>query len=442
MRRFRILLTDFVYWQVRFGVWLISLILGYRPYEVKPESLALCVHTNGMGHVIQMLRILDVLNASSVRVGLVVLASRSKIPANFLTSLREKVGEDCDIVDLDHEVHYDDNNGAAINNLRVVLEAGWKMFGPSGWRTIGQVVGLLMKHQPDICLSLWDPHLPIVIDSVGAPTTILQVATQAIMYEDGRGHDLVLDMLYLFNVTRKGEMLPLVFSSQPGAMPIVCDVPPLLPSEPYLVAYSCMPQVLTPLKQITSHRVILFAKNVAKWSEYYKEYPNVEVQAVGAAFQSTLAKSSGLIASPSPGAVIQALGCAKPCFLFIPSGHLEQQCNYDYYQKHFVGVSSPAIEPIQAWADRAIAAPALPAPTNLEQGVQVAVSYLQGSFAKDSMPPMLAQAHRVRDWLNLFDEAAQRTLIRSLKRLSSRPLQWPAAAVSPDVTNLMSAAPV
>jgi hypothetical protein len=50
-------------------------------------------------------------------------------------------------------------------------------------------------------------------------------------------------MLYLFNVTRKGEMLPLVFSSQPGAMPIVCDVPPLLPSEPYLVAYSCMPQV-------------------------------------------------------------------------------------------------------------------------------------------------------------------------------------------------------
>jgi hypothetical protein len=191
MRRFRILLTDFVYWQVRFGVWLISLILGYRPYEVKPESLALCVHTNGMGHVIQMLRILDVLNASSVRVGLVVLASRSKIPANFLTSLREKVGEDCDIVDLDHEVHYDDNNGAAINNLRVVLEAGWKMFGPSGWRTIGQVVGLLMKHQPDICLSLWDPHLPIVIDSVGAPTTILQVATQAIMYEDGRGHDLV-----------------------------------------------------------------------------------------------------------------------------------------------------------------------------------------------------------------------------------------------------------
>ena len=90
-------------------------------------------------------------------------------------------------------------------------------------------------------------------------------------------------------------------------MPIVCEVLPLLPSEPYLVAYSCMPSVLTPLSAIKTHKVVLFAKNVEKWADYYKDCPNVSVQPVGATFQLALAKSSGLIASPSPGAVIQAL---------------------------------------------------------------------------------------------------------------------------------------
>ena len=231
-----------MYWNLRVGIALIAWLVGYRHYKVEPGSIALCCHTNGMGHVIQMLRILDVLNAASIRVSLVVLADRSKIPDHFLAALRDKVG-DAAIEDLAHEVHYDDNNGNSINNLRVVLEAVWKIFGPEGWRTVRQCGGLLMAHRPEVCLSLWDPHLPIMIDATGAPSAVLQVATQAIMYEDGRGHDLVLDMLYLMNVTRKGELLPLVFSPQPGAMPIVCEVPPLLPSEPYLVAYSCMPQV-------------------------------------------------------------------------------------------------------------------------------------------------------------------------------------------------------
>lgn len=187
-------------------------------------------------------------------------------------------------------------------------------------------------------------------------------------------------------------------------MPIVCEVPPLLPSEPYLVAYSCMPQVLTPLQKIRSHKIILFAKNVQKWAAFYADCPNVQVQPVGSAFKTTLAQSSGLIASPSPGAVIQALGCAKPCYLFIPPGHLEQMCNYQYYTKHFIGVHSPETDDIQSWADRALA----PADTQL----------------------MLSQAYRVRDWLNLFDDAAQRTLVRSLRRLHGEQ-QWPPAAVPP-----------
>ena len=141
-RSWRILISDFVYWQIRVGIWLMGLILGYRNYEPKPDSLALCVHTNGMGHVIQMLRILDVLNAASIRVSLITIPVREKIPQHFLVSLREKVGPDTEIVDLNHEVHYDDNNGAGINNLAVVLEAGWKIFGPDGWRTVRRCLNL------------------------------------------------------------------------------------------------------------------------------------------------------------------------------------------------------------------------------------------------------------------------------------------------------------
>jgi hypothetical protein len=98
--------------------------------------------------------------------------------------------------------------------------------------------------------------------------------------------------------------------------------------------------------------------------------------------------------------VIQALGCAKPCYLFVPPGHLEQAANFRYYMEHFVGVASPDSETIQGWADRALR----PADTK----------------------PMLEQAHRVRDWLNEFDSAAERTLVRSIRRAAEAMVQ-PAA---------------
>lgn len=406
------MITDFVYWNMLVGIWLMGWILGYRDFERKRNSLALCVHTNGMGHVIQTLRILDVLNKASVKVNLVVLAEQRKIPEVFLIKLREKVGPECEIVDLAHEVHYDDNNGGSISNIGVCIEAFWKIYGPAGWRTVKQCSGLLMKHRPEVCLSLWDPHLPIMIDAFGAKTAVLQVATQAIMYEQGRGTDLVLDMLYLFNVGRKGDLLPLTFSQQPGAMPIVVDVPPRLPAEPYLVAYSCMPDVLVPLVNITKHKVVLFAKDVEilrRWREHKAVHPgsNVEVVKVGATFQMALAKSSGLIASPSPGAVIQALACAKPCFLFVPPGHLEQTMNYNYYARHFVGVSTTASGPIEEWADGAMA-----------------MAMGDGPTART----MVEQSERVRAWLDAFDAAADRTLIRALRRLFDEAKgSWPKA---------------
>ena len=124
------------------------------------------------------------------------------------------------------------------------------------------------------------------------------------MYEEGRGKSLVLDLLYLLNVgSDAGELIGLVFAPQVGsraahemlvfgwsarlwntwratharltflthpsqhdAMPIICDVPPLAPSEPYLVAYSCMPHVLTPIAQArgcySSGRVVVGSARV------------------------------------------------------------------------------------------------------------------------------------------------------------------------------------
>ena len=197
---------------------------------------------------------------------------------------------------------------------------------------------------------------------------------------------------------------------------------------------------------MTKHKILLFAKNVDKWTLHYKDCPNVTVEAVGAKFQLALAKCSGLIASPSPGVVIQALACAKPCYLFIPSGHLEQTCNYEYYGKHFIGVSSPLLEPIDTWAD-----------SLLEQGWAAKSATRPANAAANCLPlasnpppkstvgggtvdanPMLTQAHHIREWLNSFEDAAHRTLIRSLRRLHGEGdgsgkvggAAWPAAAVS------------
>ena len=56
--------------------------------------------------------------------------ARSRITRWRRAALREKLSPDTEVVDLNHEVHYDDNNGDSINNLRVVFEAAWKIFGP------------------------------------------------------------------------------------------------------------------------------------------------------------------------------------------------------------------------------------------------------------------------------------------------------------------------
>ena len=53
-------------------------------------------------------------------------------------------------------------------------------------------------------------------------------------------------------------------------------------------------------------RVVFFTKHVDTWRKYYAGCANVEVRPTGESFLDVLSRSSGLVASPSPGAVIQA----------------------------------------------------------------------------------------------------------------------------------------
>ena len=373
----------------------------FQHYEVDPGSIALCCCTNGMGHVIQMLRILDVLNAAGIRPKVIIIADMKKIPEHYLVSLCSKIAADCEIVDLEHENHYDEYLGGSISRLRVTLHCAWKMFGPPGWRFVRRRAILLNQFRPEICLSLWEPYIPTLIDSSESPTKILQVATQSILYEKGHGYNFDLDLLYLGNGMRIGKMIPLSFAPNPQGMPIICDIPPMCSSESYLVAYSCMPSVMTQINMIKTHRIILFVKQVEKWKAFYSENTNIEVQKVGAAFQVALAKSSGLIASPSPGVVMQALCCAKPCYLFVPPGHLEQTANFEYYTTNFVGVASPRSESIDQWADRVVEKMDI---TN-----------------EDAM----IQAKELREWLQMFEDAAKRTLIPTIKRLQGNDVCLP-----------------
>ena len=58
-------------------------------------------------------------------------------------------------------------------------------------------------------------------------------------------------------------------------------------------------------------------------------------------FADQLARSRGLIASPSRGVVTQAVALGKPVYLFCPAGHIEQEYNLRFYMQRFAGVACP-----------------------------------------------------------------------------------------------------
>ena len=68
--------------------------------------------------------------------------------------------------------------------------------------------------------------------------------------------------------------------------------------------------MLTPIKKKLFGRVMLFVKEkrLAYYTKKYKAYPHIEVRETSPDFGEYLARSRGLIASPSRGVVTQVLG--------------------------------------------------------------------------------------------------------------------------------------
>ena len=93
----------------------------------------------------------------------------------------------------------------------------------------------------------------------------------------------------------------------------------------------------------------------------------------------------GLICQPSRGVVTQALALAKPIYLILPSGHLEQQANFRQYHENCGGVSSAATLPIKDWAVSAINFQAMSPRSSKKHSLEV-------------------QARNLRSWLSKTDK--------------------------------------
>ena len=79
-RCFNAVLAKFLYYQSCFTIRMYAFLQCYWGYEPEPGKILMAVHTNGMGHVIQALRILDVLAANGIQVDTVAFGWLSKVP--------------------------------------------------------------------------------------------------------------------------------------------------------------------------------------------------------------------------------------------------------------------------------------------------------------------------------------------------------------------------
>ena len=84
------------------------------------------VHTNGMGHVKQAVALSDILGRVGIKIDTIAFGDLSKVPQSNIDEFkRHQPG--VEILDFAHEIHYDDNHGASVSMVAVVLETAWKI---------------------------------------------------------------------------------------------------------------------------------------------------------------------------------------------------------------------------------------------------------------------------------------------------------------------------
>jgi len=317
-------------------------LLGYKRFEPKPDSVLVTCCTNGLGHIHQMERVLGVLQAEGIKFPVIVLAKEQKVPEYKMRSLLEKF-PNTEFVNLDFEVDYD--NGKSFKNSAIAWRA-FKSAATGSVRLTRTVVKLLRRHRPAFCLSFWEPAFATVMDVLNCPTKIVSLASQGQIYRDSTGVERGLFMrgLHQLNLGKRGTLMPLSVLPMEGAVPQIVKLPAPKEPEDFFVAYTTVPQVLSPIRtKFRGQKVLLFVKEkrLSYYTRKYQRYPHVEVRAASPDFPDYLARSRGLIASPSRGVVTQAIAAGKPVYLFCPRGHLEQEYNLRFYLKNFAGVACP-----------------------------------------------------------------------------------------------------
>ena len=326
-------------------IYSLAKLMGYRSFEPNKDCTLVTCCTNGLGHVHQMERVLTVLQEAGMKFPIIALAKEQKVPKYKLDSLKSKF-PDATFVNLNLEVDYD--NGKSFNNRQIVISATKTVLRRST-PFYRKVARLMMRHRPAYCLSFWEPGVAMFINALNCPTKLVAVASQGQIYADDTGLEkgLLMRALYTLNVGRRGTLVPLSVRPLDDGIPQVVKLPEVAPTDGppgYFVAYSTVPQILGAIRtKLVGHNVRLFVKErrLAYYQAKYKKYPHVDVRVTTPDFADQLARSRGLIASPSRGVVTQAVALGKPVYLFCPAGHIEQEYNLRFYMQRFAGIACP-----------------------------------------------------------------------------------------------------
>lgn len=378
-------LADVLLYVHQVALWLFFFCVcgGRVRYEPDPFSCMVAVSTNGLGHVTQLLRLLPVVvKHSRIRVSVIVLGDTSKVPAYILQQIRDAF-PGTEVVDLNFEMTYDE--GVCINNSQVVWEV-YSKWVFCGRRVARLITSMLLKHRPGRLLSFWEPVVTTIWGSLGCPSYVVNVASQGQLYAEHDETDLLLPLLYRSNVGFKGVLVPFSMSPMAGAIPQVIKLPPMVPAEDFFVAYSVMPGVLLPIIRFTRRKIVLFVKKPEEWQTQFGQCAHIELRPVSADFPTWLARSRGLLGSPSRGSVMQAVAAGKPVYLFLPQGHLEQRFNLRCYLTRFEGVGTPQVMSMEQWDDR-----------------------IPGWDLRE-------QALRTRAWINCMDQRIKEVVIPNIER--------------------------
>ena len=395
-------------------------IMGYRNFEPNRDVCLVTCCTNGLGHVHQMERVLGVLQEAGMKFPIIALAKEQKVPKYKLDSLKAKF-PDATFVNLNLEVDYD--NGKSFNNRQIVLSATKTVLRRSTpfYRKVSRI---MMRHRPAYCLSFWEPGVAMFINALNCPTKLAVVASQGQIYADNTGAEkqFLVRALHVLNVGRKGTLVPFSVRPMDHGIPQPVKLPAVVAetAEPpgYFVAYSTVPQILGAIRtKLAGHSIRLFVKEsrLAHYQARYRNFPHVDVRVTAADFADQLARSRGLIASPSRGVVTQAVPLGKPVYLFCPAGHVEQEYNLRFYMQRFEGVSCPKSRRYRRYFGAKRIGRGKKANVTLPDGYSGRLQTLMEWEASLSGLQLAEQGAVLRDWLSKTDARIREKIIPLLR---------------------------